>query len=358
MKILHTADIHLKKYEDERWNTLQKLIEIGKEENVEIFVISGDLFDKEIDAESLRSPIRQLFSNNSFKIVILPGNHDSNSYKGGMYFGDDANILTEFNQPFEYKDLKVWGLPFEPIKGDKILDKLYSLSSSFDTKMKNILLYHGELVDAFDSAYSRKDFGDEGEERYMPLKLSYLKDLNIKYVLAGHFHSKFEMWEFDTHKYFVYPGSPVSITKKEIGQRKVNLFELGSPPKEYSLDTFHYEELNIEFDPFEEINLLSKVNDEIKKLPSNSRIKLNIRGYINSEKIKINEDELVKKIKDIIKEKCDLEDFNPEFKNISEIIEDDLFKNFKKKLDQNDYNEEKKKQLIDLAIKAMMVAKK
>lgn len=54
MKILQTADIHLGKYGDDRWKTLQKLIEIGKKEKVEIFVISGDLFDKNVDAENLR----------------------------------------------------------------------------------------------------------------------------------------------------------------------------------------------------------------------------------------------------------------------------------------------------------------
>ena len=32
MKILHTADIHLREYEDDRWETLQKLIETGKKE--------------------------------------------------------------------------------------------------------------------------------------------------------------------------------------------------------------------------------------------------------------------------------------------------------------------------------------
>jgi len=30
MKILHTADIYLREYEDDRWKMLQKLIEIGK----------------------------------------------------------------------------------------------------------------------------------------------------------------------------------------------------------------------------------------------------------------------------------------------------------------------------------------
>jgi DNA repair exonuclease SbcCD nuclease subunit len=28
-KILHTADIHLREYKDDRWKTLQRMIEIG-----------------------------------------------------------------------------------------------------------------------------------------------------------------------------------------------------------------------------------------------------------------------------------------------------------------------------------------
>lgn len=209
MKILHTADIHLKEYGDNRWKTLQKLIEVGKREKVEILVISGDLFDREIDAESLRPKIRELFSNNDFKIVLIPGNHDSDSYKEGVYFGEDTVILTDLNESFEYKNLKIWGLPFEPIEGEKILDKLHLLANNLDTGKKNILLYHGELLDAF---FSRKDFGEEGEKRYMPVKLSYFKDLNIDYVLAGHFHSKFDVWELEEGRYFVYPGSPISIS--------------------------------------------------------------------------------------------------------------------------------------------------
>jgi len=44
MKILHTADLHLKEYGDERWETLQKLIDIAKKEKIDLFVICGDLF--------------------------------------------------------------------------------------------------------------------------------------------------------------------------------------------------------------------------------------------------------------------------------------------------------------------------
>ena len=45
MKVLHTADVHLKEVEDERWNALIHLVDISKKEDVDYFIISGDLFD-------------------------------------------------------------------------------------------------------------------------------------------------------------------------------------------------------------------------------------------------------------------------------------------------------------------------
>lgn len=353
MKILHTADIHLREYEDDRWKTLQKLIEIGKKEEVEIFVVSGDLFDKDIDAETLRPKIRDIFSNNGFKIILIPGNHDSESYEGGKYFGEDTVVLTDSNKPFQYKDVVIWGLPFEPIEGEKILDKLHSLSKNLAKDKKNILLYHGELLDAF---FSRKDFGEEGEERYMPVKLSYFKDLKIDYVLAGHFHSKFDVRELENGGYFVYPGSPISITKRETGQRKVNIFEVGKPPdpRGYPLDTPHFEEVIIEFNPLKKENPLYIVEENLKKVHPKASIILTIKGYINLEEITMSETELINQIKEIIKGRCSKEDFKPEFKDIHSILEEDLFKTFEKKLAKKDYDEERKQQLLNVAIEAMV----
>ena len=353
MKILHTADIHLRRYGDDRWKTLQRLIEIGKKEKIGILVVSGDLFDKGVNAETLRPKIRELFSNKGFKIAFIPGNHDSESYKSGLYFGEDAIILNDSNKPFEYKGLTIWGLPFEHGEEEESLKKLRSLADKLPSDKTNILLYHGELLDAF---FSRKDFGEEGEERYMPVKLSYFKDLKVDYVLAGHFHSKFDVWEFGKGKYFVYPGSPVSITKREIGQRKVNIFEIGEPPREYPIDTPHFEEVIIEFDPFVEKNPVEIVREHLEKVHPEARIILTIKGYINSEKIKINETELVRQIKRGTKGRT-VEEEHFEFKDIHTILEDDLLKSFMKKLKQKDYNKDKKKELWNLAIKAMMEAR-
>ncbi len=353
MKILHTADIHLREYDDDRWRTLQKLIEVGKKEKVEMLVISGDLFDKGIDAENLRPKIREIFSNTGLKIVLIPGNHDSDSYASGIYFGEDSVILTDLNTPFQCKDVMVWGIPFEPIGGEKILGKLHSLANNLTPHKKNILLYHGELLNVF---FSRRDFGDEGKERYMPVKISYFKDLKLDYVLAGHFHSSFDVQRLENGGYFVYPGSPISITRRETGQRKVNIFEIGKPPKEYLLDTPHFEEVIIEFDPFKDRKPIEAVEKHFNSLHPEARIILTVEGFVNGEAIGLTEVELVKQIRKVAGTRC-VEAPRCEFRDIRRILENDLFKTFIERLEETDYEEEKKKRMRDIVIKAMMEAR-
>jgi DNA repair exonuclease SbcCD nuclease subunit len=247
----------------------------------------------------------------------------------------------------------IWGLPFEPIEGQKTLSKLRLLSGNLTKDKKNILLYHGELLDAF---FSRKDFGDEGEGRYMPVKLSYFKDLNIDYVLAGHFHSKFDTWKLENGGYFVYPGSPISVTERETGQRKVNIFEVGSPPKEHLLDTPHFEEINIVLDPFVEEQPIDVVKERVARVHPEASIILTVGGFINGEKVGVSEVELVRRMREIAKGKCRKEP-SFEFRDIHVILEDDLYKTFISRLEQRNYDQEKKKQLRDMALRAMMEAR-
>jgi len=348
MKILHTADIHLREYGDERWKTLKTLIDIGKKEKIKVFAISGDLFDAKIDAENLRPKIREIFSNNGFSIVLTPGNHDYDVYKD-MYFGEDAKVLTDLDEPFEHENVTMWGIPFESAEKAKILEKLHYIKSKLRADKTNILLYHGELLDTF---FSRRDFGEEGEGRYMPLRLSYFKGINFQYVLGGHFHSDFDVRALENGGYFVYPGSPISITKRETGQRKVNIFEVGKPPKAYPLNTYHFEEVLVEFDPFKDKDPVETVKARIEKAHPYAQAILTIRGFINSEEIKMKEPELVQQLKHITRGKCAEEHF--EFQDVHTILEDDLFKSFLNKLEKFDYDEEKKKQIRDTAIKAMM----
>jgi exonuclease SbcD len=350
LKILHTADIHLKSLCDERWAALEKIIEVGKREHIDVLAISGDLFDAENDTENLRPKIREVFSNNGFKIVLIAGNHDCTVCQG-MYFGSDATILTDSAQPFELDNARIWGLPFEETTTERIIEKIAFLKSRLDKEYTNILLHHGELLDAF---FSRKDFGEEGEQRYMPLKLSYFKDMDLDYVLSGHFHSHFNVWTFDDRRFFVYPGSPISITRKETGQRKLNLFEVGKNPTPYPLDTPHFEDLAITLDPFEEKHPIQLVKEELTKVNPPASVILTINGYINGKKIGMTEASFVKAVEEATKGKCEL---HFEFKDVESILENDLFKSYLEKLNQKDFPDEKKNQLRDLAIRAMMEAK-
>jgi exonuclease SbcD len=350
VKLLHTADIHLREYHDERWEALLKLIEVGKQNNVDIFVVCGDLFDAGVDAESLRPHIREVFSNTGFKILILPGNHDIDSFKEGMYFGEDVFVLG--SEPAEYGDMRVIGLPFEPIYGEQLLTRIRNLQEILTPDRKNILLCHGELLDAF---FSRTCFGDEGEGRYMPFRLSYFDDLSIDYVLAGHFHSRFDVWQMKNGGYFVYPGSHVSITKSETGQRKVNIFELGQPPREFVVDTPHYVEANIELDPFKNDNPLEIVRESLETIHPQAKVILTIRGYIDSEKIHMSESDIVALSKSLAKGQCVSEPIY-EFRDIANVLENSLFQGFTKKAMEAGYAEDKLKQLQQITIQAMMKA--
>lgn len=350
MKVLHTADIHLRTYADDRWATLERILKVGKEERIDVLAISGDLFDAETDAENLRPKIQEIFSNNGFKIVLIPGNHDCTVCKG-MYFGSDAKILTNLAEPFEQDNVRIWGLPFEEINTEQILEKLVLLRNKLDKEHTNILLHHGELLDAF---FSRRDFGEEGEQLYMPLKLSYFKDMGIDYVLSGHFHSNFRVWTLDGGGYFVYPGSPISITRKETGQRKLNLFEVGKNPTQYFLDSPYFEDVTLTLDPFEETHPIEIVKEELSKAKPAASVILTIKGYINGKKIGMTEELFAKAVEEATKGKCEL---HLEFKNVQSILEDDLFKSFSQKLDKQGFPDEKRNQLRDIAIKAMMEAK-
>lgn len=351
MKILHTADIHLREYKDPRWLTLQKVIEIGKKENVGLIAICGDLFDEGIKAENLRPKIRELFTDNGFPIVIIPGNHDSDSYLPGQYFGKDTHVINDSNQPIELDYVRIWGIPFEVVESNVLLSKLHSLEKKLLPDKANILLYHGELLNAFFSL-SRADLGNEGDERYMPVKLEYFDNLNIQYVLAGHFHARFDILELWNGGYFVYPGSPIAISTREVGQRKVNLFEVGKPPFEYLLDTPHYQEVDIMLDPFDRESPLEKLARSLTNIHPEAMITLSILGYINGEALGLNETDLRKGI-DTISAKKRIVKLNYEVRDIRRILEDDLFKAFLNKLEQLEVTSEKKRGICDIAIKAM-----
>ncbi len=350
VKILHTSDLHLLKEGDERWQAFKYILQLAEREKVDLLVISGDLFDRSSASQKLRPALRQLLSGTPFYTVIIEGNHDQGSLREGLYFGDRVVILTDLQQPFTYKDVRLFGSSFSGSSSEAFLESLYRSAHLFTSDKINILLLHCELLDMVPSL---REFGDEGESRYLPVRLSFFKNFSINYVLAGHFHTKFHSEEFRAGAWFVYPGSPVSITKRETGPRAVNIFVAGEKPERKEIPTFHYHHLHIPLDPSEEEDPVLMIKNKLAPLPSHARILLTIDGYFNSEKLGISEKELAERIKAALGSRVEDQDMRLEFRDVKHVFDNELFQRFLEKARQKGYSGQELERMKALLIKAM-----
>ncbi len=353
MKILHTADLHLTDEAPERWEALEELAGLAREHRVSVLVIAGDLFDRHVEAENLRGRLRSVFGSGDFRTVILPGNHDYKAYLSGLYFGENVTVLNSWEEPLHLNGCVMWGLPYERLSGEYLVQRLQEMASRMDPAENNLLLYHGELLDAY---FSRQDLGDEGDQRYMPARLSYFEPLPINYVLAGHFHSRYMTWHLPGGGLFVYPGSPVAVTARESGRRVANLVSPDQPPVELSLKSFHYETLCIELDPFAQEDPISILEEKLKSFHPSAKVVLSVRGLFNSTRLGISETELAEGIKEIADSCCTTEP-SLEFYDVQHVMEDDLFKQFNSRLDAYEYPPELKERVKEMVIRAFRVVK-
>ncbi len=352
-RILHTADLHLKEHGDERWEALLKLIRLGREKEADLLAISGDLFDKNTHGEVLRDKIRGVFRETGFPVAIIPGNHDSASFSRGLFFGEEAHVLSDPRVPLQVKDSLIWGFPFEDLEEGEVINRLQGFSGRLSSGCYHVLLYHGELLDAF---FGRKELGEEGDRRYMPARLSYFKEAGFDYVLAGHFHTKFNLWALPENRgFFVYPGSPVSITSRETGPRKANLLETGGPPREHLLDTLHYENIRIDVDPFENRDPVQMVKERLENLPPAARAFIRVTGYINGASVESSEKELAERLSALAKARGATVSFD--LKDVQAVLEDPLARNFMSRLEQEEMDRQLKKQVREMALRAMLEAK-
>lgn len=342
MKILHTSDIHIKEYHDDSWKAFESLIKIGSKEKIDFFVISGDFFDKEVSFKKLYPEIRPLLKNIEYEFIIIPGNHDEQAFSTDFFLGERVKIIKDLTKPLDYEKLRFFGFPFQSITSGEVRKRLRKIKDLTLGDKTNILLFHGELLD---HSFSGSDFGDE-EINYMGVRLSSFDNLNLQYVLAGHFHTNFQVYELDSGGFFVYPGSPLSITRKETGKRAVNLFEVGNVPEHYTLGTPYYEHIKIAVYPEDKKETTAKIKEKIKDYPEEAKILLSLSGYTEKE-----EEKFHKQIKEL-EDKFENLEIENRTRGIKELTDDKLFKAFQKKLGKTEHPREQ--QIKKLFIKSLL----
>lgn len=357
MKILHSSDFHLIEEGDERWSALEETVRTARKKSVDALVISGDLFNSDADSDNLRPALRKIFDNTSFTTFIIPGNHDSKSFSAGLYFGENIRVLADpdWSKNIErFEDFSIVGIPFEEMDLPEFRNRLRKIPSLSDKSKPTVLLYHGELLDV---SFDRNGFGPE-DGRYMPSRLAIFEEFDIDFVLAGHFHQNFIARSIGKNGFFVYPGSPVSITRKETGKRKVALIQDKKPPKEVELNSFHYFTLSIRLDGFGTANPLALVMKELNNIDSKAHVLLSVEGTIAGSEI-----DLTNAIKDLLKN-SNVEYSSPEFiyKDISRVTQHPVFHLFESKLleevekSTNEISSEDIEKIKEMFVNAMVAA--
>ena len=321
MKFIHIADMHFDSpfinlsqrdtLEDlrrlEQRKVFKKIIEYIKENDIEYFFISGDLYENEYIKKSTIDYINDLFKQiPETKVFIAPGNHDpyiKNSYYNKYNWNDNVKIFSSKIEKIETKDCNIYGFGFDDFYCYKSDIEELELESKEKT---NILIMHASL-----------DGGCDDERTYNPISSKKLKEKGFDYIALGHIH-KLDYNSYEGQN-IVYPGSPLSLGFDEIGEHGMIVGSLENKKlnlKFVKLDNeeFIKKELNIS-EVMSKEELIEKINNtEVK---NNQYVEIILVGNRNFE---INRYDLLKfilneriiKIKDNTKIAYNLEEIAKE----------------------------------------------
>ena len=211
MKFIHFADVHLdmpftslknqkelvKRRRLEQKYVFRKTINYIKENNIDVLLIAGDLFeDRFVENDTIAYIISCLKEISNVKVYITPGNHDPliksspyNTYEwpeNVFIFGSEVGMDT-------FDDVNIYGVGFDDFEMDSDVIK----DIEVENDKINILITHGTL--------------DGASHKYHDIKSQWLEKFD--YVALGHIH----LPKVDGSK-IVYPGSLVAGGFDETGE--------------------------------------------------------------------------------------------------------------------------------------------
>ncbi len=191
LKILHTGDLHLdsplssldfslaEKARDEHRKVFEKMMQYAIQEDVDIILIAGDLFDSKYVTATTKELVIKLFRDFAKPIVIAPGNHDPYSlvplYKSGelpenvrVFSGEE---LTKFD--FDELDVSVFGYAF--VTPSLEHSPLAEYSMGLGKNPIRLLLAHAEVGAPL--------------SKYAPITVADIERFDFSYAALGHIHN-------------------------------------------------------------------------------------------------------------------------------------------------------------------------
>lgn len=221
MKILHTADWHLDAPLQGHGESLRQalaavpgqILEIVKEENCDLVLLSGDLFDGTYTLQSYQIAYDVLKAM-EVPVFIAPGNHD--------FCGADSPWLRELwpenvhifkseqiqSVALPELDVRVYGAGFTAMDCPALLEDFRAEC----TESYAIGVFHGDPTQV--------------ASPYDPITKAQVASSNLDYLALGHIH---QAGSFTTGKTLcAWPGCPMGKGYDEQGEKGVYIVELGS----------------------------------------------------------------------------------------------------------------------------------
>lgn len=221
MRILHTADLHLRQDKPERLQALEHIVRMVQSHPCDALVIAGDLFDDAAQATAMRSVVRTLLERAEVPVYIAAGNHDEDAYSRAADYGRNTHIAAG-SDPVEWQggELDIVGVPF--VRGSRARDLLRRYQGAKSLPL--IILHTSFYTRQWMFMQSLKEHEGGGGNDF-PLYESDLADMQCAYVALGHWHETTQPPLLVNQAKVAYSGAPVLVAD-EIGPRYVVLVEL------------------------------------------------------------------------------------------------------------------------------------
>ena len=353
MKLIHCADLHLdSKMESimptdlakirkvEILDTFRRMIDYAYINNINIIMISGDMFDSSKIQNKTKEYIIELISEHpDIDFIYLCGNHDENNFIKTLEIVP-SNIKT-FNDSwtsYRYGNLVITGCELNNINNQVIYSSL-----SLNNDDINIVMLHGQ-----ESMYDSKMDADI-------INLKALENKNIDYLALGHIHS-YKTKRLDTRGKYAYSGCLEGRGFDECGDKGfvevvVENNKVSTSFIKFAKRTLH--EVDVDISGKETLRTIEKaITDVIDPIDPDDLVKVNLVGTYttNTKKDMIRFNQLLEnkfffgRIKDKTTIKIDIDDYKNDISLLGEFIRTTL---------NSDENKDIQGEIITLGLRAL-----
>ncbi len=226
LKILHTADLHLDSpfeymnaanavtLRNEQRQLLDKMADLARINNVDIALISGDLFESAMTYAETEEQLVRALRAMAVPVFIAPGNHDyyspNCSYRR-MRLPENVHVFTENKiecVELEDQNVCVYGAAFTDRASLALLKDFHAPRKK---GMYNVMCIHGEV--------------GAPQSPYNPISENELAESGMDYIALGHVHSASGLRQAGS-TWYSWPGCPAGRGFDETGKKYVNLVEV------------------------------------------------------------------------------------------------------------------------------------